>query len=245
MVESTSSRPSPRSDFNECIQPTNCYKNETKTNSKYCTTSKNSNTKQQAYQLNNRKSAYCTTKYNQFPPSSLVKSASSMPYFNASTTNTPHLTCPPLTTKRTSNQENTNSLNRTSTCQTRPTSNLTKTMPNRVDRHQAGLSTPCASSVPLFQITINSKNPNNCEKINDNLTNTTNSNNNNNSGKKKRASTTLAELENLKNSSKNQTEISDFLKRINMGKYELKFISNGFDDINFLVNLTNICDCKT
>lgn len=143
-----------------------------------------------------------------------------MPYFNASTT---QLSC----NKRT-NLDNTNSLNRNGTCNqqtSRASANIaTKTMPNRIDRHQAGLSTP--SGVPLFQITINSKN-NNCDtKTNDTINN-----------KKKRSSTTLAELENLKNSSKNQTEISNFLKRINMNKYELKFISNGFDDINFLVNL--------
>ena len=89
---------------------------------------------------------------------------------------------------------------------------------SRADRHQAALSTP---GIPLFQITINNKSDKEASK-------------------KKRSSTTLAELENINNSSKNQTEINNFLKKINMSKYELKFISNGFDDINFLVNLNNL-----
>ena len=80
-------------------------------------------------------------------------------------------------------------------------------------------------SMPHFQITINS----NSNKPMTNL----------NEHKKKRLSTTLAQMENINNSSKNQTEIGNFLKKINMNKYELKFVSNGFDDINFLVNFKN------
>ena len=31
-------------------------------------------------------------------------------------------------------------------------------------------------------------------------------------------------------------ELIDFLKRINLRKYEVKFLSNGYDDVNFMVN---------
>lgn len=173
----------------------------------------------------NRKSAYCTSNTHQAATSPLVKSASSMPFYSSSTqtmerTGGNHRSATAVANTFNHNGES-NSLNRHSM-------STLNGQRERVNGNNSNTSNRQSTGMPHFQITINSNSNNNKPM-------TTNPN----EQKKKRLSATLAQMENINNSSKNQTEIGNFLKKINMNKYELKFVSNGFDDINFLVNFKN------